>query len=49
VARFTKELVKTNLFVNLKKPCTVEVLKTSVKKMILVDFDFDLKNFTIYM
>ena len=37
VARFTKELDKTNLFVKLKKQCTVEVL--SVKKMTLVDFD----------
>jgi len=38
VARFTKELDKTNLFVKLKKQCTVEVL--SVKKMTLVDFGY---------
>ena len=47
VARFTKELDKTNLFVKLKKQCTVEVL--SVKKMTLVDFDSIKKNFCIYM
>jgi len=39
VVRFTKELDKTNLFVKLKKQCTVEVLKKSVKKMTLVEFD----------
>jgi len=39
VARFTEELDKTNLFVKLKKQCTVEVLNKSVKKMTLVDFD----------
>jgi len=39
VASFTKELDKTNLFVKLKKQCTVEVLNKSVKKMTLVDFD----------
>ena len=39
MARFTKDLDKTNLFVKLKKQCTVEVLNKSVKKMTLVDFD----------
>jgi len=39
VARFTKELDKTNIFVKLKKTCTVEVLNKGVKKMTLVDFD----------
>ena len=40
VARFTKELDKTNLFVKLKKQqCTVEVLNKCVKKMTLVHFD----------
>ena len=39
VAMFAKELDKTNLFVKLKKQCTVEVLNKSVKKMTLVDFD----------
>ena len=37
VTRFTKELDKTNLFVKLKKQCTVvEVLNKNVKKMTLV-------------
>jgi len=36
VTRFTKELDKTNLFVKLKKKCTVEVLNKNVKKMTLV-------------
>jgi len=36
VTRLTKELDKTNLFVKLKKQCTVEVLKKNVKKMTLV-------------
>ena len=49
MARFTKELDKTNIFVKLKKQCTVEVLKKSVKKMTLVDFDSIKKNFCIYM
>jgi len=49
VARFTKELDKTNIFVKLKKQCTVEVLNKSVKKMTLVDFDSIKKNFCIYM
>ena len=39
VARFRKELDKTNLFFKLQKQCTVEVLNMSVKKMTLVDFD----------
>jgi len=39
VARFTKDLDKTNRFVKVKKQCTVEVLNKSVKKMALVDFD----------
>ena len=39
VARFTKELDKTNLFVKLKKQCTVQVLNKSVTKMTFVDFD----------
>jgi len=38
VAGFTKDLDKTNLFVMLKKQCTVEVLNKSVKKMTLRDF-----------
>ena len=33
VARFTKGLDKTNLFVKLKKQCTVQVLNKNVKKM----------------
>jgi len=36
VTRFTKELDKTNLFVKLKKQCTVEVLNKNVTKMTLV-------------
>ena len=36
MARFTKELDKTNIFVKFKKQCTVEVLNKSVKKMTLV-------------
>jgi len=47
VARFKKELDKTNLCVKLKQ-CTVEVLNKSVKKMTLVDFE-SIKNFCIYM
>jgi len=39
VAMFTKELDKTNLFVQLKKQCSNEVFNKSVKKMTLVDFD----------
>ena len=36
VARFTKELDKTNIFIKLKKQCTVEVLNNNVKKITLV-------------
>jgi len=40
VARFTKELYKTNIFVKLKNNAQLEVLNKSVKKMkTLVDFD----------
>ena len=39
VARFTKKLYKTNLFVKLKNNAQLEVLNKSVKKMTLVDFD----------
>jgi len=49
VARFTKELDKTNIFVKLNQQCTVEVLNKSVKKMTLVDFDSIKNNFCIYM
>jgi len=36
VTRFTRELDKTNLFVKLKKQCTVEVFNKNVKKVTLV-------------
>jgi len=49
VARFTKELDKTNLFVKLKNYAQLKFFKKSVKKMTLVNFDSINKNFCIYM